>query len=240
MQAVWETVSCRSGFSGVRMCRFPSRNSGWWLHIHHKPALFMTVCLQGQWEGILGQPSAKPSQGYSRAACAKPTADWPGASIWRQVLMLPPPCPFLASFQEIFWHSLAANHYLIVLIVAFAGTVATWKTRCPFTRRKLAVRNIPQCLCFLQLLQSSLVAPKFCPLCHQSCRSNANWIPQGHSFWQISQTLPYKERILILYKAVLPAQQFLVLDGSLRAKIWVGKSKPLNQLFIMLKHCLSL
>lgn len=84
-----------------------------------------------------------------------------------------------------FLHSLAVNLYLIEFTVAFVGPTAIWKTHNLFTRRKPAVRNIPQCLCFLQLLQNSLVAPKFCPLCHQSCRSNANWILQGHSFWQI-------------------------------------------------------
>lgn len=188
----------------------------------------MTMCLQGQWEGIPSVCKARECKPHFRTALGHP-----------QALMLLQSCP-IWFFWEVSWHGFAVKLYLTGLVVAFTGAIATWKTHCPPTRRKPAARNVPQCLCFLQLPQSSLVAPKFYPLCRQSCRSSANWIPRGHSFWQISQTLPCKERILILYKAVLPAQQSLVLGGSLRAKIWGGKSKPLNQLFIVLQHCLSL
>lgn len=172
-----------SGFSEVRISRFPSRNYVL-VPIHHKPALVLTVCLWGHQERIPGQLSEKPKvtwqqqvQTPPKASLGHPSGDSSSCS--------PLPCPFLTSPQEAFWNSIAANLYLTGLTMTFAELTTIWKTHCLFTRRKPAVRNIPQCLCFLQLLQNSLVAPKFCPLCHQSCRSNANWIPQGHSFWQI-------------------------------------------------------
>lgn len=156
-----------------------------------------------------------PSLGYLTAVRANPTAHCTGAPT-------SPHAPPVSSCSVLPLRSFMPQPCCEPLFnracVAFAGAAASWKTHCP-PRRKPAARNVPQCLCFWQLPQSSLVAPEFCPLCRQSCRSSANWIPRGHSFWQISQTSPCKEHILILCKAVLPAQQSLVFGGSLRAKI---------------------